>query len=238
MNYLITQFYIHPSKLRGKVAERLKSAHGKESFLRDCMNTVESYASTVGVPYLLVDEPEDPYRHPACERLRLLYEKRFREYDAILYLDADVKVMSDESIFQFAERDALVVADRWYSEPTNEEFNKSKAIKNARSFYRKFLKNREAERVLKYEFNSGVILFGADTLPAMERNLDWDRVRDKLAYQDQIELNYLAYLGAESGDFRYEKISKHWNELRPNQNTRFNHIKNSLGTSWDVGRLP
>ena len=236
MKSLITQFYIHPSKLTGEIGKMLSDLPDKSGFLEDCSKSVKAYAHSVGADYLRIEDPVNPERHPACERLRILTDPIFRDYDQILYLDMDVKVVGSNSVFEYAEPGTLVVSDRWYSEPTQQEFYKSKAIRNAHSFFTKFTSKEEADKIVNYEFNSGVMMFSSDILNVMGEKIDWNRLAI-CSFQDQIELNYVTYLCAEAGELKYKKISKHWNELRHNMNTQFWHRKGALATKWNYGKL-
>ena len=220
MKKLVVQVDIHPSKLVGNF-QNLTGRKRDEDLIARSKKSVQQYAKRYGADYELIDEPNDPTKHPWCERFRLFHEDKYDQYDAILYLDIDVICRRKApSIFRYAKRDTFLAANRLPENQWIIDLWKRHAMNNP------VQPVDDLNKFVHYQFNSGVLLFGQDTREHLHKRTNWERM-ENWYWKDQMELSHICMEAEEAGEFKFERLPWQYNDDLITPKGVFHHHKNA-----------
>lgn len=147
----------------------------KEEIFRKAVSTVERYAKNVGSDYVCFTERQDSKFDSHFEVFRIIKDEEFREYNKVLYVDADVFARdTNESLFDLY--DGLSACKEYQN-----------ALFNVRPEFKIWGKNF---------LNSGVLMFNQNTILKIKSSNYQELIqqhRRTIPGRDQLVLNLLAH---------------------------------------------
>lgn len=136
-----------------------------------CCTTIKRYAKNIGSDYILERSPFFRHLPPHFDVFRIMAEKRFLQYDKILFIDADVFALdTEENVFEY--------------------YDGFCACKNPGG------KTHRPEYQISPDFlNSGIIFFNQKTISTLKPHYQQEmkRCARTVPGRDQLALNKLAY---------------------------------------------
>ena len=134
------------------------------------------------------------------------------------YTDIDVIPQNRApSIWRYAKRDVFLAAERVPENQWIIDLWKRHAVNNP-------LQPVELDKFVKYQLNSGVIMFGQDTRKFLHEHTNWDRM-ENWYWKDQMELSHICMEAEDAGAFKFQRMPWMWNDDIITKKGFFHHHK-------------